>query len=484
MAAKTDQMLRVGKLAKLAGVSPSTIKHYVQEGLLPRPIKTGKTSAYYDPACVDRIKLIKRLQKEKYLPLEMIKRLLDSGAADVEEEVEIGRQIVKSGALAQDGPPVGQARIERRTGYPLERIRLLERRGLIEPVEDKAGKAYDAVDCQIIAIARRREEMGLPLDFALETMSVYREAIETAVEEDVRRFVRYVLGRDSTPEVLKLLDRADEDLDRFIALTRQKLIRKSARRAIQQWNRLKGELAHLNFLPVKGDELPASPPARESQAIFHLFCRGEFAALADKADIEAARRPRLAAEAVLARLAQGDHEAALALAERWLPRPTARPLDNLAAGLACIFSSAAESGLSRPMALAGRALAFFERNLALDRGGGLQRALNDYLIGAVYTSLPDVLDTLETGLSLLTDLEKRLRAGKLAKGRLPGWLSRTLDFEIFPEVEIRVNRYLAQAFSRRGDKAAMRAALERLADLAGPDHLQGAWARRRLLEAA
>ncbi len=52
---------------------PPTIKHYLREGLLPEPVKTSRNMAYYPPEFVDRIRLIKRLQEERFMPLKAIK---------------------------------------------------------------------------------------------------------------------------------------------------------------------------------------------------------------------------------------------------------------------------------------------------------------------------------------------------------------------------------------------------------------------------
>ena len=73
--------LKISQLAQRAGVSIPTVKHYVREGLLPRPMKTSRNMAYYSEADINRIRLIKKLQKEKYLPLDVIKRHMDAGEA-------------------------------------------------------------------------------------------------------------------------------------------------------------------------------------------------------------------------------------------------------------------------------------------------------------------------------------------------------------------------------------------------------------------
>src|ERR671936_1902303 len=76
------RLLRMGELAEASGVSPATIKHYLREGLLPEPHKTSRNMAYYPPEFADRIRLIKQLQEERFMPLRVIKELLDSGDGD------------------------------------------------------------------------------------------------------------------------------------------------------------------------------------------------------------------------------------------------------------------------------------------------------------------------------------------------------------------------------------------------------------------
>ena len=56
----------------------ATIRHYLREGLLPEPVKTSRNMAYYPPEFVDRIRLIKQLQEERFMPLRVIRELLDA----------------------------------------------------------------------------------------------------------------------------------------------------------------------------------------------------------------------------------------------------------------------------------------------------------------------------------------------------------------------------------------------------------------------
>ena len=75
--ANENGMLKMKELSEASGVSAGTIKHYLREGLLPEPVKTSRNMAYYPPEFVERIRLIKQLQEERFLPLRVIKSMLD-----------------------------------------------------------------------------------------------------------------------------------------------------------------------------------------------------------------------------------------------------------------------------------------------------------------------------------------------------------------------------------------------------------------------
>ena len=66
----TDKtLLRISELASKSAVTPRTIGFYVQEGLLPQPVKSRKTLALYKEDCIERVKAIKKAQTERFLPI-------------------------------------------------------------------------------------------------------------------------------------------------------------------------------------------------------------------------------------------------------------------------------------------------------------------------------------------------------------------------------------------------------------------------------
>jgi AcrR family transcriptional regulator len=75
--------MKINELEKISGVPRSTIHYYVQNGLLPRPHKTGHTMAFYDNNHVKRLETIQKIKleylrtaKSSRIPLDHIKHKL------------------------------------------------------------------------------------------------------------------------------------------------------------------------------------------------------------------------------------------------------------------------------------------------------------------------------------------------------------------------------------------------------------------------
>ena len=73
-----DGLLQMSELAEASGVAPGRSSTTCARALLPRAgSTTSRNMAYYPPEFVDRIQLIKRLQEERFMPLKVIKGVLD-----------------------------------------------------------------------------------------------------------------------------------------------------------------------------------------------------------------------------------------------------------------------------------------------------------------------------------------------------------------------------------------------------------------------
>ena len=118
----------MSELAERSGVSAGTIKHYLREGLLGEGdeiVRTSRNMAYYPPEYVERIRLIKRLQEDRFMPLRVIKGTttipIERRAVELEERI-LERALDRSGGRtprptrrryehpAQRARPAGRAR--------------------------------------------------------------------------------------------------------------------------------------------------------------------------------------------------------------------------------------------------------------------------------------------------------------------------------------------------------------------------------------
>ena len=150
-----EPTLKISELAEGAGVPVATVRHYLREGLLPEGRKTSRNMAYYPAEMVDRIRLIKLLQEERFMPLKVIRELLEREGGDPEAVrsllAEADREIDR--ALARERERTPAAEVSERFAVPVEVLDRLAEVGILSPAED----GYSSSDVRIVeAIARFR----------------------------------------------------------------------------------------------------------------------------------------------------------------------------------------------------------------------------------------------------------------------------------------------------------------------------------------
>ena len=70
-------LLKIGEMAKLAGVLPSTIRYYTEIGLVePAGTTPGGQKLYDKEDTLSRIRIIKNIEKQR-LPLQTIKKVIE-----------------------------------------------------------------------------------------------------------------------------------------------------------------------------------------------------------------------------------------------------------------------------------------------------------------------------------------------------------------------------------------------------------------------
>ena len=215
------ELLRMGELAEASGVPAPTIKHYLREGLLPEPVKTSRNMAYYPPEFVDRIRLIKRLQEERFMPLKAIRAVLDEGPARAAAMLELEDQILDR-ALAGERSRVSAAQVRERYGVPKEVLDRLEKIEVLSP----NSRGYSPSDVTIIeAISRFRaggydEQIGFTVYDTLR----YKSALEQLVKEEVEVVLERLAGDVEPDRIVELLEAGAEPLRDLIAAMHSKLL--------------------------------------------------------------------------------------------------------------------------------------------------------------------------------------------------------------------------------------------------------------------
>jgi DNA-binding transcriptional MerR regulator len=214
-------LLRMGELAEASGVSAGTIKHYLREGLLPEPVKTSRNMSWYPPEFVERIRLIKQLQEERFMPLKAIKSVLDEDPSRARALVELEDRILDR-ALSTEQARTSGAEVKRRYDMPAEVLDRLEQIGILTP----NSRGYSQLDVQVIeAISRFRaggydEQIGFTVYDTLR----YKRALEELVKEEVQVVLERLAGELEPDRVVDLMETGSEPLRDFIAALHSKLL--------------------------------------------------------------------------------------------------------------------------------------------------------------------------------------------------------------------------------------------------------------------
>ena len=238
-AAPKPELLRIGDLAERSGVPIPTIKYYIREGLLPPPpVKTGRTMAYYDAEYLERLRLVRRLREEHFLPVRVIRAVLaERGHEPLEASDRELLERVAPGFLARIGPNAAPAtRAELLAEHHLEDddLATLEEMGLIGEVSDDAHgvRSYGADDRELLAAFDALEAAGIDRQrFPVEGMGHYVELLGELSRREVRTFLHH--ASDLPPADLEALAvRALALTEPLLTLIRKKLIRRALRAEI------------------------------------------------------------------------------------------------------------------------------------------------------------------------------------------------------------------------------------------------------------
>ncbi len=217
--ARAPSQVKMSVLARLSGVPAATIKHYVNAGLVPEPTRTGRNMAYYDVSTVERVQRIKELQRTRFLPLKVIRDVLDGAAHDDPDET-VAASIARVIMAGAESDRRTRAELER-SGLPRKQLDWLLGTGLVRAGDDGAFTGDDLALLRLLGAARKA---GLdPEMLPLEVLGEYAQALSSLVRAELQLFRHGVLPRagDKLPE---LTEAATELSEKLVVLLRRKML--------------------------------------------------------------------------------------------------------------------------------------------------------------------------------------------------------------------------------------------------------------------
>jgi DNA-binding transcriptional MerR regulator len=211
---ENGEMLRMGELAEASGVSSATIKHYLREGLLPEPVRTSRNMAYYPAEFVERIRMIKQLQEERYMPLRVIKDLLDEDPDRAKALIELGDRMLER-AKAGEQERISAAEIRHRYDVPQEVLDRLAELEVLTP--DKRG--YSPSDARIVEAISRFRAGGYDerIGFTVYDTLRYKQAMAELVKDEVNVLMERLAGEVEPDRAMELISAGVEPLNTLMA---------------------------------------------------------------------------------------------------------------------------------------------------------------------------------------------------------------------------------------------------------------------------
>jgi DNA-binding transcriptional MerR regulator len=220
-------------LCDRTGLPRQAIHFYIQQGLLPEGEKTGRNMAYYGEAHLERLKLIRQLQHERFLPLRAIRAVLDEeddGFTQPQRRffLDVKHRLgpIASGASEGDAlvplhPLLLRAGVSREDADELARVGVLH-------IAKKKGRQHVAKeDAWMIQLWGELRASGFTkaLGFVPKDVTLFAEALEAIFAKE-RAMLKERMAHLPPAEVARMVESAIPLLNQFMARYHESLIRK------------------------------------------------------------------------------------------------------------------------------------------------------------------------------------------------------------------------------------------------------------------
>lgn len=156
--------MKIRELIRRTDVSKETIHHYIRQGILPKPKKSGKVNVVdYNETYVDQILLIKELRENYFLPLPLIKKILRN------QKNQPSAERMSFYFLSEYFRPmdrflptdvIGRENFFKATNLGIYWIEKIEEWGIITPEPSESGPVYKRDDVIIGRLIADMDNLG------------------------------------------------------------------------------------------------------------------------------------------------------------------------------------------------------------------------------------------------------------------------------------------------------------------------------------
>jgi DNA-binding transcriptional MerR regulator len=193
--ATQDWPYKMADLCRLTGMPRQAVHFYIQQGLVPPGRKTGRNNARYGDLHVERIRLVRQLQSERFMPLKAIRAVLDGRDDAFTPEqlrfiVDVKRRLSSTLAKPRDARRRVDARVLlARNGLDAGDLDDLVRSQVIEFDQGpRGGLRVWSDDAWAFEMLRdvRRAGFARDLGFDAKFLRLYERAVSSLVQREWR----------------------------------------------------------------------------------------------------------------------------------------------------------------------------------------------------------------------------------------------------------------------------------------------------------
>lgn len=215
---------RMRDLCRLTGLERQVVHFYIKEGLLPEGHKTGRNMAWYGEEHLERLRTIKRLQEEHFLPLRAIRAVFEAREdtfTPAQERMLVAIKSELAGTLAPPDIQEAAVRLDEllaRLGLPRNDFDDLVTLGFLIVRRDAEGREVVAgSDVWMVETQAEFRRLGFSreLGFGATDMVIYEEALSKLVMTEAERLTAR-LAHLPPAEVASMVRQALPALEKFI----------------------------------------------------------------------------------------------------------------------------------------------------------------------------------------------------------------------------------------------------------------------------